>query len=186
VRLINCDDADTNYKLWIQDNSGSLVDETTIVRSGGASDGTTSIAWKIVTSSTAHWLKSPFWSQPIAIWNSTVGSSQTATIEIVHDSQGSGTGSAFTEKEIWAEVLYLGTSGVPLGTVGWDRVATPLTTASDQASSSETWTTTGLTTPVKQKIAVTFTAQEVGYIAVRAALGVASKTVYVDPKITLS
>ena len=34
--------------------------------------------------------------------------------------------------------------------------------AANQADSSETWTTTGLSAPVKQKIAVTFTPQEKG------------------------
>jgi hypothetical protein len=187
IAAYNCDSTDTNYKLWIEDYRGTIRTDDVIYRSGGASDGTTPISWKMTSNANTEWLLRPLWSDPIVMWNSTTGSSQTATIEIVHDAQGSGTSGDFTDKEVWAEVMYLGTSGVPLGTIGWDRAATPLTTASDQDSSSETWTgTSGFTSEVKQKIAVTFTAQEVGYIAVRAALGVASKTVYVDPKITLS
>jgi hypothetical protein len=61
-----------------------------------------------------------------------------------------------------------------------------LATAADQTDSSESWTTTGLTTPVKQKLAVTFTPQEKGVIMWRVVLSKPSVTVYVDSKAVVS
>ena len=43
VDLINCDSGDTNYRFAHHDYMGSMVQETTIARTGGASDGTTPI-----------------------------------------------------------------------------------------------------------------------------------------------
>ena len=47
--LIRCDSGDTNYRTEKYSYMGVLTTETTIVRTGGASDGTTPIAWKVVT-----------------------------------------------------------------------------------------------------------------------------------------
>lgn len=186
VEMWNCDAADTNYRLWIEDYAGSIKHETTIVRTGGASDGTTTHSWKMATSSSAeyplHILRSP----EVVRWNDTTGSSITVTVEIVHDSQGSGTSSAFTDKEIWLEVQYLGTSGFPLSLFVDDAAADVLASAADQTSSSETWTTTGLSTPVKQKLSVSFTPQEKGYIHAVVCMAGASDTCYVDPLLTVS
>jgi hypothetical protein len=45
------------------------------------------------------------------------------------------------------------------------------------------WTTTGLSSPVKQKMESTFTPQEKGTYIARVCLGRASTTLYVCPKI---
>jgi hypothetical protein len=186
VGMYNCDSGDTNYRLWVETAAGSIRDETTIVRTGGANDGTTTLAWKMATSSVASYPLVPLASDEIVQWNETTASAITATVEIVHDSQGAGTGSDFQNDEIWLEVMYLGTSGVPLGSFISSAKADVLATAADIANSSETWTTTGLTTPVKQKLSVTFTPQEKGFIHAKVYLSKASKTVYVDPLITVS
>lgn len=182
----NCDSGDTNYRLWIQDYAGSIKQETTIVRTGGASDGTTSLSWKMATSANAEYPHIRLVSPENAIWNDTTGSSKTLTVEIVHDSQGAGTGSRFRDDEIWLEAMALTTSGFPLGAWSADCKADVLATAADQTDSSETWTTTGLTTPVKQSLSVTFTPQEKGPIIWRVVMAKASKTVYVCPKATLA
>lgn len=186
VEMYNCDNADTNYRLFIKDYCGTIKHETTIIRTGGASDGTTGLAWKMESNANAeypiHRLESP----ELADWIDTTGASKTLTVEIVHDSQGAGSGSKFQDDEIWLEVMYLGTSGFPLGTPLNDAKADVLATAANQADSSETWTTTGLTTPVKQALSVTFTPAEKGFYHARVVLAKASKTVYVCPKATLS
>lgn len=182
----NCDSGDTNYRLRVEDYAGSINHETTVVRTGGASDGTTTLSWKMTTSSNAEYPVAHLESPEIVQWNETTGSSVTASIEIVHDSQGAGSGSAFQDDEIWLEVMYLGTSGYPLGTWTSDAKADVLAAAADQTSSSETWTTTGLTTPVKQKLSVTFTPQEKGFIHARVVMAKASKTCYVDPLLTVA
>lgn len=184
--MYNCDNADTNYVLWVEDYAGSTKSETTIIRTGGASDGTTGLSWKMVTSASAEYPPIRLESPEIVQWNETAGSSVTATVEIVHDSQGAGSGSKFQDDEVWVEVMYLGTSGYPLGTWVTDCKADVLATAANQADSSETWTTTGLTTPVKQALSVTFTPQEKGFIHARVVLAKASKTCYVCPKLTVA
>lgn len=186
IEMYNCDSGDTNYRLWIADYAGSVRDETTIVRTGGASDGTTALAWKMTTSANAGYPSIRMESPEIVQWNDTTASSKTVTVEIVHDSQGAGAGARFQDDEAWLEVMYLGTSGFPLGTWINDCKANVLAAAADQTDSTETWTTTGLTTPVKQKLSVTFTPQEKGFIHARVVMAKASKTCYVDPKLTVA
>ena len=181
VEMHNCDSIDTNYRLWIEDYAGSIKSETTLVRTGGASDGTTGYSFKMTTTASANSVVAPLVSPEIAIWNDTVGSSKTVTVEILHDSATN-----LTDGEIWLEVQYLGTSGFPLGLFESDAKADILATAADQATSSETWTTTGMTNPNKQKLSVTFTPQEKGYLQAKVYLAKASKTVYVDPKLTVA
>lgn len=182
----NCDGGDTNYRLRVEDYAGSIRDETVIVRTGGASDGTTALSWKLVTTANAEYPVILLLSPEGALWNDTTGSSKTLTVEIVHDSQGAGSGSKFQDDEVWLEVMALTTSGVPLGEWISDCKADVLATAANQSDSTETWTTTGLTTPVKQTLSVTFTPQEKGVIAWRVVCAKASKTLYVCPKAALT
>jgi hypothetical protein len=94
----------------------------------------------------------------------------------------------FAERGIWLEVMCLDPGGTPVGKWQSDRCANLNlnSNAADQASSIETWTTPGLATPVKQKLSVTFTPQEKGFIYAVINLAKASATVYVDPKLTVS
>lgn len=176
VRLVNCDSADTNYRYYRQTYQGTIVQETTIVRTGGASDGTTPVSRKMVSTANSKFY-SPLASDPIIIWNETTGSSVTITVETVTD------GVTLTDAECWVEAEYLDTSGYPISSVASDRAADVLTSGSSQTSSSETWTTTGLSSPVKQSLSVTFTPQEKGPIRVRVMLAKASTTVYFCPKV---
>lgn len=178
-RMYNCDSGDTNYRLWFEQFAGSVLSETTIVRTGGASDGTTTLSWKMVSNSNAEYPLLVLSSPEIVRWNETTGSAITVTVEVITDNV------TLTDEDAWLEVQYLGTSGVPLGSFVNDAKADVLATAANQATSTETWTTTGLTTPVKQKLAVTFTPQEKGYIHAVVKLAKASTTVYVDPELTV-
>ncbi len=181
VSMYNCDSSNTNYRLWVEDFAGSIKSETTLVKTGGASDGTTPISWKMTTNANANEALAPLVSDPIAIWNSTTGSSKTITVDVLHDSATN-----LTDAEIWLEIEYLGTSGYPLAVCASDQRATILTTAADQTASSATWTTTGMTNPNKQKLEVTFTPQVAGFVYARVFLAKASKTVYVDPQPVIS
>jgi hypothetical protein len=180
VRLDNCDSGDTNYKIDHRTYEGSVVQETTIVRTSGASNGTTPFSWKMV-SLTGSQLYTPLASPPIAIWNESTGSELTATVEIVHDSLTN-----LQDDEIWAEVEYLGTSGYPMSLKASDRAASILATPADQTDSSVEWTTTGLTNPNTQKLTVAFTPQEKGPVIIRVMVAKASQTVYVCPKVTVA
>lgn len=178
--MFNCDSSDTNYRLWIADFTGAITSETTVVRTGGASDGTTSLSWKMVTNANAEYPLLFLATPEVVQWNETTASAITATVEIVTDNV------TLTDEECWLEVQYLGTSGTPLGSFITDAKADVLATAANQTSSSVTWTTTGLGTPVKQKLSVTFTPQEKGFIHAVVKVAKASATVYVDPLLTIT
>jgi hypothetical protein len=155
---------------------GTLDEETTIVRTGGATDGTTPIAWKVITASNSNYLL-PFECPPIAIWNDTVGSAKTATVECIW-----GGGAVPNDDDIWIDVEYLGDASSPQGSFVNDGKADLLTTAAAQTSSSATWG--GSTT--KFKLNVTFTPQQKGWIYARVKCAKASTTFYVDPLVTLT
>lgn len=175
IDLVNCDSADTNYRYAKHRYEGTITQETTIVRTGGSTDGTTSFSRKFVTTANSKFY-SPLEGPWFRFWNETVGS-VTVTIEVVTDNV------TLTNAEAWVEVEYQGTSGFPLALFANDRAADILATPANQTSSSETWTTTGLGTPVKQALAVTFTTAEKGWVMARAVLAKASTTMYACAKI---
>lgn len=177
VEMFNCDSADTNYRLWIEDYCGSIKHETTLVKTGGASDGDTPLSWKMAASTNAkyplHVLRSPeIFSERITA----VGGPKTITVDVLRDSATN-----LKDDEIWLEVQYLGTPGYPLSLFSDDCKADVLAAGADQAASSATWTTTGMANPNKQKLEVTFTPEEKGVAIVTVCMAKASTTVYVDP-----
>ena len=176
VDVVRSDSGSTNYRYDRIRYEGTLTIETTIVRTGGASDGTTPIAWKIVTTANSKWHQ-PFTSPPIAIWNETTGSAITATVEGIW-----GGGATPLDDEVWIEASYLGTSGFPVASFVNDSKANALATAANQTASSETWG--GSTTDFK--LAVTFTPQKKGWVYVWVKAAKASSTFYLDPMISLS
>jgi hypothetical protein len=158
---------------------GTLTTETTIVRTAGASDGVDAYSWKIVTTSNNE-RDFPFECFEGAVWNTDTGAAKTLTVHVVTNNL------TLQDDEIWLEVEHLGASGVPLATLVSGAAATVLTAGANHAASTENWTTTGLATPVKQKLAVTFTPQMVGPVRWRVKVGRASTTVYVCPKAELA
>lgn len=178
VDLIGCHSTTNAARNERYRYTGTLTTETTIVRTSGASDGTTSYSWKVVTTANAK-RDFPFECFEGVLWNTTL-SAQTLTIPIITDNV------TLTDAEIWLEVEYLGSAATPVTTLITDANATVLTTAANQTSSSSTWTTTGLTTPLKQELAVTFTPAMVGPIRWRVKVAKASTTVYIDPKPVIS
>lgn len=189
TKLINCDSGDTNYFKYYNDYAGTVLQETTIVRTGGASNGTTAVSMEMVSSANAKkfyplTLSNENFGGDLVIWNETVGSSITLTVHIITDNV------TLTDQECWLEVEYLGTSASTLSSFSNDADSiTDLLlggSASNQTTSSETWTTTGLTTPVKQQLSVTITPAEKGPIYCKVHLAKASTTVYVCPKVVIS
>lgn len=176
AEMWNCDSASTNYEMWIEDYYGSIKHETTLVKTGGASDGTTPLAWKMASSANASYT-APLCSPEIAsAWIDSTGSAKTITVDILHDSATN-----LKDDEVWVEVAYLSDSGSPKSSLVADAKADILATGADQTASSATWTTTGMTNPNKQKLAVSFTPQQKGVALVKVCLAKASATVYVDP-----
>jgi hypothetical protein len=174
VSLIRCDSADTNYRTEKYEYTGTLTTETTIVRTGGASDGTTPIAWKVITTANSERIY-PFEAFPISIWNETTGSSVTVTVEC----RGAATPNI---DEVWMDVEYLGTSGFPQGNFATSGHADLLATGTACTSSSESWG--GSTSSFKLVKAIT--PQEKGPITVYVKIAKVSSTFYIDPMITLT
>ncbi len=182
VLMHNCDSADTHFRLSEQHWQGGVTQQTgTLTRSGGAThaDGT-AYSLKMAGNANTVNLWHPLRSTEFSVYNSSVGGSLTATVEILRDNATN-----LTDADVWLEVNYLGTSGFPQGTLITDRVADVMATAANQTASSVTWDTTGMANPNKQKLAVTFTPQEAGYVIARVMLA-ANTTLYVDPFITLA
>lgn len=168
------------YRRERKSSFGRLQDETTIVRTGGASDGTTSLAWKLTATNDCGFPYEVFASPWIDIWNAGTGSATTVAIELLHDGL-----TALNDDEVWIEVMYQGTSGSTRRSLARSRRGL-LASPAAVASSSSAWTTTGLTNPNKQKVSVSITPQVVGYISARVVLAKASKVLYVDPLLILS
>ena len=181
IQVLNCDDGDTNYRIWTTGYIGDVKSETTIVKDSGASDGTTQLSWNMTSGANAEWNHESLVSPEIVKWNETTGSSVTVTVDFIHDSL-----TALQDDEIWLEVQYLGTSGFPLSVFADDAAADYLATPANQTTSSSTWTTTGLTNPNEQQVNVSFTPQEKGFIHAKVHLAKASYTVYVDPELVVS
>ena len=179
VDLIGCHSTGIVRRDERYDYKGTLTTETTIVRTGGASDGITAFSHKIVTTANAE-REFPFESFEGTIWNDAIGSSKTLTVHCVTDNV------TLTNAEAWLEVDYLGDPSFPISYVETDEAATILTTPASQATSTETWTTTGLTTPVYQKLEVSFTPEMEGPIRWRVKVAKVSTTVYVCPKAELT
>ena len=109
LRMHNCDSGATNTRFFTQNYVGTTQQETTVVRNGGASDGTTPVSWNLSANANAYF-GMPLASEPIAIWNGATGASLTATIEIA------GTG-ALNTNDIWVEFEYPGSASFPQGSV---------------------------------------------------------------------
>lgn len=180
ISLYNCSSGATVYPSIITTLRGTITADTTVVRTNGAYDGTTQISWKFSASSTRYPLVS-LDSDPIIVWNSITGSAITITVEIVSD-----TATALTDADIYMDVEYLGDASHLIGTAVTTRPASFISAASDLASSSASWTTTGLTTPLKQKLSLSFTPQQAGFISAKIKLAKNTAVVYVCPKLDVT
>jgi hypothetical protein len=188
IRLYNCDSADTNYRLWIEDFFGIITSDTSVYNDAGADDGSgQGFSWKMVSTANTEFPHQYLPSSEIVKWNETTSGTLTATVEIVHDSQGSGTNGALRDNEIWLEVMCMDPGGTPIGKWQSDRCVNLNlnSNVADQASSSASWTgdSAGWDT---QKLSVSFTPKEKGYVHARVCLAKASTTVYVDPLLTIA
>jgi hypothetical protein len=177
IDFIRCDSGATNYfdsRYWYE---GTQSQETTIVRTGGASDGTTTESWKLVTTANSTWLAN-FESQPITIWNDSTSAITTLTI------YGTTTGGGVPkDDEIWAEVEYLGSASTPQGSFVTSTKASNLaaSAATNNSSDASTWGGGGAGNGFKI-VVPSFTPGQKGPINITVKVAKASSTYYIDPK----
>ena len=134
--FINCDSGGAVYRNEVHATEGDMTTETVAVVASGASDGTTPVSWKIVTPAAGITL-SPgysFEALPIAVWNSSTGSSRTVAVEAILNGAG-----LLTNAGLWMEIQYLGTAGSTLASTV-STGAGILGTASSLPASSADWT----------------------------------------------
>jgi len=131
--LSRCDSGGTNYRNEKYNYCGNQKVNTTIVRTGGASDNTTAISWIVTTSANSNW-QMPFEAMPIAIWNSTTGANRTCTIEGVWNAAALP-----NNDDIWVDFEYLGSALTPQGSFATDTKATILTANAAQTASTKAW-----------------------------------------------
>ncbi|MDD1778539.1 MAG: hypothetical protein LUQ65_10260 [Candidatus Helarchaeota archaeon] len=136
-RCHHCSSANRTYDFFEKDYFGEVEDETVIVRSGGASDGTTPQSWRMSTHGNPLDGYLPFKSPPIVTW-CPYAVSKTFTIEGVYDSATN-----IQDDEIWMELECPANNTDGLGIVGTDKCAN-LGAAADKSASSEVWPVTGI------------------------------------------
>lgn len=174
--LIRADSGATNYRTEKYQWAGTQTTETTIVRTGGATDGATPISHKVVTTANSA-LVGPFENIPLTIWNPTVGSTVNVNVFGIW-----GGGAVPNNDNIWFDVEYPGSTLTPMGSWTTNGKATFLTSAAAQTTDTSTWG--GSTTPFKMTVAIT--PQMAGPITVYVKCATPSTTFYIDPKITLT
>lgn len=136
LTLIRCDSGETAYRTEIAgDYSGDMQTSTTVVRTGGASDGTTPISWKLTTTANSEF-SFPFIALPVFKFNETIDENIGVTIEGVADPRHFS--ALPTNKEIWFDLEYQGTNGSPLGVYKSGTVDF-LASASALTASTEAW-----------------------------------------------
>lgn len=178
--LIRADDTGTNYRHELRAYPGTQTVDTTIVRTGGATDGTTPISWKIITTANSKWVL-PFESYPISLWSDAVAGPVTVTI------YGTTTGGGVPNDDaIWMEIECLGTSGNPLGVFTTTTKASVLVASSAVNNSADASTWGGGGAGNGFKIVGTFTPVLKGPITVYVKAALASTTYYIDPRPAIS
>lgn len=163
------------HRFWVRDTRCDLTPETTIVRSGGGSDSDGAYSVKMVTTAACSYPVAVAASMVFGKNNATTGSSITVSMEIIRDSA-----TALDDDEVWLEVEE------PDGTITNDAAASVIATPAAQTSSSETWTTTGMTNPNKQTLSVTINASVAGRLLCRVMCAKPSTTLYICPKVTVA
>jgi len=174
-----------NYTKSKDDYFGQQSTETTIIRTGGPTDGTTSTSWKINTATAGTFTgrarpQKPFKSTPMVIWNDVTGTNRVVTVYGVW----AGGAVPFND-DIWLEVDYLSSSASPLGTVVSTTIATPLTAHAAVGTDSSTWASSPGTA---FKLVATLSAPQPGMkgpMTIRVCVG-AQSTLYIDWKPVLS
>lgn len=168
------------YSVEAHAKMGDMTTDTGVIRTGGASDGTTGFSRKVVLQSTSG-LSNPFTIEPVAIWNDTVGSPVTVTICGISNLAA---GALPNNDDIWIDVDYFSDATSTKMSHATSGKATVLDSNAACASDSSSWG--GSPTGGAFKMSVTVTPQQKGYIYVNVKCAKASTTFYVDPLLTLS
>lgn len=167
----------SRFEKWA--DAGKLLTDFNVIRVGGANDGLAPYSWALTC---FYYEYGVFSVPPLVIWNESVGTPVVCTIELLCD------GETLTEADLWLEVAYLSDNGVPLAEVIYSRDTAPLVAPAPLAESASGWSDETIADPIKQKLEVTFVPQMAGFIraAIRTSSATVGKSIWIDPKITLT
>lgn len=184
IDQIVTDSTTTNYLQQRNTYQGVLTADTT--HYNNATDGTTAISWKVITTANAK-PATPFECFQIVQWVA-AGTYANSKVFI-----SSATASLKTN-DVWVDVQYLGSSyalGSPATSFGAGSGTATLpqipggTTPGTLAASSPAWGTSGLGNDYQLAIP-SFTTSAAGYVRFTVRVGKASLTVYIDPAVTVA
>lgn len=173
----DCSNGDTHGLFGYADSLGTLVSDTGIYFTSGAATQ----SWKITTTANAS-RHTPFVA-PMLRYHNTTLSAVAPYVEILRDTASAA---AYTDAEVWLEVLAKVTASSPAATLSSDASGAADTTGSAQSAGAGlgSWTGEANGTAWSGKIGETsVTPAENGHISARVCVGLASTTVYVDPQI---
>jgi hypothetical protein len=176
IELVNCYDG-TNVINERYTPVGTITTDRSTTLSGGAQDDIGAYSLKLASSSQADKLVLPLNSFWLDIENTLIGSSRTATVEII--SSGS-----LNNDDISLLLEYMGTSGSSVASLATSLPAV-LATPTVLTTSSVTWNNSPAT-PVKQKLQVTFTPQRAGRVRGLVKLGKPNTTAWINPQIAIA
>ena len=128
VQTSRTDSAGTNYKTNYITYRGTQSTETTVVRTGGASDGTTAVSWKLATNAGVSW-PSNFETPPVVIWNSLTGSTRNVTLHGIVNAAAQP-----NNDQLWIDVEYLSDASSGMGASASGTKANVLTTGTALAA----------------------------------------------------
>jgi hypothetical protein len=176
--LYNSDSTNTNYRFYKYNANGEESSETTIVKTDGATDGTTPVS-RMLTSSTQASFYNPFQSEWFYGWNDTTGTPITLGVNIITDSWTNANNDA------WIEIESEDTSGLPLSLFYNTSATNALATGALYATNAATtWSIGAIVNPIKQTLGVTVTPQQKGWWRGRLCIAKTSHTIYLDPMFT--
>lgn len=167
VEMYACDAGASVLRDQVADFAGDLYTETTVLPTGVAK------SWRIVKTTNALAFNALPIKFPLTAGTHTIG------IDVLTD------GVTLTDADAWLEVQYASSASTTLYTTASDAASNPFATAA-QDSSSTTWTTTGLSSPVAQRLSVTVTVGQDCIAVATVRVARPSATVYVSPVPILS
>ena len=185
ILMSGCDDTTGNklYRMEYVDFWGSTVhDAATFRTTGGASDGTTPISWKMVSTGNAKEFSEPTKSPPIpGVWVDSTGT-KTFKVNCLWDSA-----TDIQNDEAWLEVEFLEASADTGSGFANDRPADVLAAPADQTTNAVPWTISpSMTNANEFELSVTVTVNRVGPAIIKVCLAKPSTTIFADPKVEIT
>ena len=175
VAIYGSNDSNKPYFMQEEHAEGSIITETTNVKTGGASDGITPISFKYVSNTKAARFTTPLKNRiPILFYAAATGV-QDFSVDIMND------GTTFKDDQVWLEFTSPG-SGI-VRTITDTLPDNVLSVPSDIPPSAATWDETGIGSAVKQQITASFDVEQLGWIEAYICLGEPSEIMYADVKI---